>query len=106
MSSTLFNVSVAFDKASYNAGETITMTLTGDATFVSDQTTTTSTGGPLNITAVADNGATTQISSPTFTVVTTNPPTTTTLNVKLSTIAGDSRTWTIAPNGKTATAVA
>lgn len=107
MATTTFNVSAAYDKAAYNAGEVMTITLSGNAVFVSDIGTSNTQSGSLDLTVAADNGAVTHIAAPSVTITTVVPPISTTLNVVLSTVADTSgRAWTIQPGGKSAKATA
>ena len=100
--SDVFNVNVAYDKASYNAGETMTVNLTG-----SDAVTTTSQSPSGSLTVTITNPA--DGASQTFTVtgVPINLTTTTNQAVKITAITDSSgRTWSIAGNGLSATAIA
>ena len=107
MATTTFNVSASYDKASYTAGETMRITLAGNATFVGDGTTTASQSGALDLTVTAENGAVTHVVAPAVTIYTSTPSTPQTLSVIISLIADTSaRLWTIAADGKSATAVA
>lgn len=106
MANTTFNVSAAYDKAAYNAGEQMKITLSGNATFVGDPTVVTSQASA-DLTVAADNGVVTQVIASGATVTTTTPATPQTLNVSLSAVADTlSRVWTIAADGKSATATA
>jgi len=106
MANTTFNATVAYDKTSYNAGEQMKMTLSGNATFVGDPTVTTVQASS-DCTLSADNGVITHITASGATVTTTTPATPQTLNVVISSIADtSSRVWTIAADGKSATAIA
>ena len=105
MANTTFNVSAAYDKTTYNAGEQMTITLSGDATFT-DTVVTDTQSGSLDQTITAENGETTNIISPSVTIKTTNNISQT-LNCVISNIvATDGRAWTIAADGKKATAIA
>lgn len=107
MASTTFSVSAAYDKVAYNAGEVMTITLSGNAVFVGDATSTSSQSGTLDLTVTADNGAITHVAAPSVTITTTVPPVSQTLNVVLSNVADTSgRAWVIQPGGKSAKATA
>lgn len=96
-----FNVTAAYDKPSYNAGDVMTVTISGG-----DVQTTINTGqtGALTLTITAADGATTTIALPATVVKTTI---TTPQSVKITSIADTSnRVWTIATSGLTATAIA
>jgi len=96
-----WNVTAAYDKPSYNAGDTMTVTITGgDVQSVTSAQQT----GALTITLKAADGATTTIQVPATTVNTT---TTTPQSVQITSITDTSgRQWTIAGNGLSATAKA
>lgn len=106
MAQTTFGVTAAYDKTSYNAGELMTINLSGNATFVGDPTVVTEPIPNVVCTAIAENGVTTEITASGATKTTTTPAAPQTLNVVLSALVGDGRTWTIAANGKSATATA
>lgn len=107
MATTTFNVSAAYDKASYTAGEVMTITLSGDATFIGDGTSTNTQSGTLDLTVTATNGAVTHVAAPSVTITTIIPPVPQTLNVVLSSVvATDGRIWTIQAGGKSAKATA
>ena len=99
-----FNVTAAFDKASYNAGDTMKVTITGDDVLTQQvQTTQTET---VTVSIVAADGATTTVGPVSAPVVTTTT-TTTHESVKIASIGDASgRTWTVDPSGLFATAVA
>jgi hypothetical protein len=105
MAQTTFGVSVAYDKTSYNAGETMTITLSGNATFVGDEIVGT-TPASVVCTVTADNGSVTEITASGATITTTIPAVPQTLNVVLTALVDGARVWTIAADGKSATAIA
>lgn len=97
-----FNVTAAYDKASYNKGDTMTLTISGG-----DVLTTGGTTAPVSvsITITAADGATNVITASGSSV--TSPGTATPQSVKMTSIADTSgRVWSIATSGLTATAVA
>lgn len=63
-----FNVTAAWDKPAYTAGEQMTATITGD---YSGTTTSTATVGPVTIPVVANSGAQSTVSVPAVQVTTT-----------------------------------
>ena len=78
-----FNVTAAFDKASYNAGDTMKVTITGDDVLTQQvQTTQTET---VTVSIVAADGATTTVGPVSAPVVTTTT-TTTHESVKIASI--------------------
>jgi hypothetical protein len=96
-----WNVTGAYDKASYNQGEVMTMTISGDyvAPVVTQQN-----AGPLTVSLQSDDGSVSSIVVPTVVV---NVTTQVHQNVVITSIVdGSGRTWTIAGNGKSATATA
>jgi hypothetical protein len=105
MAQTTFNVTAAYDKPAYNAGEVMTITLSGDATFT-DTVVTDSQSGSLDQTVTASNGEVTHLIAPSVTITTTNNISQT-LNCVYSAVADTSgRVWTIQPGGKSAKATA
>lgn len=100
-----FNVTAAYDKSSYNQGDTMTLTISGGDVLT--QTTTTQTpSGALSVTIAAADGSTTTINVPPGTVNVTTT-TTTPESVKITGVSDSSgRTWTIASGGLSATATA
>jgi hypothetical protein len=99
-----FNVTAALDKASYNAGDMMTLTINGGDVL----TTTTSTANPVSGTVhlVAADGVTQDVafSGATVTTTTTNS---TPESVKITSVSDSSgRVWTISASGLTATAMA
>jgi hypothetical protein len=99
-----FSVAVTLDKAAYNAGDTITATLSGNDV----QTTTVATPqGPFTGQVVANDGATLQVTIAAFTV---NSTVAAPQSVKFDTTAPiadpSGRKWTFGPDGLTATATA
>jgi hypothetical protein len=96
-----FNVTAAYDKASYNKGDTMTVTISGG-----DVLTTTSQvqSGTLSLTITAADGAVTTIPlQPVNIAVTTATPE----SVKITgAVDSTGRVWTIGATGLTATAIA
>ena len=98
-----FNVTAAYDKPAYNAGDTITVSISG-----SDVLTTTSQAqvGPLTLHLAAADGATQDITLPSESVAVT---TTTPESVVITGITDNGpnpRAWTIGAGKVTATATA
>jgi uncharacterized protein YfaS (alpha-2-macroglobulin family) len=94
------SVTVAFDKATYNQGDTMTLTISGSAvssagSTVSEQPT---------VTVVASDGTTASI-QPTATSITVTSTTNLVTLIQSINDAGG-RTWAVAANGLTATATA
>jgi len=102
----VFNVTAAYNKPSYTAGEVITVTISG-----SDVHTVVTTGqiGPLSISLVAADGATSTLAVPQTTVSVT---TTTQESVVIDTTkpivdtSPTPRVWTVSANKLSITAVA
>lgn len=95
-----FNITATLDKASYNVGDTMTLTIAG-GDILTQSTTATLTG---TVTVQAADGAVTTVP---FGPVTVNGTTSTPQSVRISSIAdSDGRVWTIAADGKSATAIA
>lgn len=98
-----WNVSANYDQPSYTQGQTITVKLSGADVLT---TTTTGTAGPLVIRVTAADGAVTTLNVPTAQVtMTVAIPE----SVKITAVQDNGtppRTWTISPDGLTATAVA
>lgn len=101
----VFNVTASYDKLAYNAGDVMTITISGNDVLTS-QVQTQQQSGTLTLTITAADGATTTIQVPPTTVtVTTNNSTPE--SVKITGIVDTSgRNWTIATGGLTATATA
>lgn len=96
-----WNVTGAYDKSSYNKGDTMTVTISGGDVL---STTTVQQSGTLTLTITAADGATTTI---TMASVPINVTTTTPESVKITGVTDTSgRTWTIAANGLSMTATA
>lgn len=96
-----WNVTAAYDKTSYNAGETMTINISGgDVQTI----TTDSPGGNVTLTITAADGAVTTVSlSPTSISTTVATP----QSVAITGVADDSgRVWTISGNGLSASATA
>jgi hypothetical protein len=100
-----FSVSAAYDKTSYNKGDTMTVTISG-GDVLTQTTTTQQQSGALTLTLTAADGATTTITLPPE-VVNVTSTTTTPESVKITGITDTSgRTWAINANGLSATATA
>jgi hypothetical protein len=102
----VFNVTAAYDKPSYNQGDTITVTISGG-----DVLTQTLTGqiGPLAIPVVAADGATATVSLPQTTVtVTTATPESVVIDTTRPVVdtSPTPRTWTVSANKLSITATA
>lgn len=96
-----FSVTATFDKSSYTAGQTMTLTISGEAT--STTTTQETLSGTINL--LAADSATQSISLPSGVTVTST--TTTPETVKIASVTDDKgRTYTVAANGLSATATA
>jgi hypothetical protein len=101
-----FNVTAAYDKPSYNQGDTITVTISGG-----DVLTSSSTGqiGPLSISLVAADGSTSTISVP-QTAVTITSSTNESVKIDSTKPVVDTsptpRTWAFSANGLSITATA
>jgi hypothetical protein len=98
-----FNVTAAYDKSSYNTGDTITVTISGG-----DVLTTTVQGqvGPLVLTITAADGVTIPLNVPQQPV---SIPTSTPESVKITAVSDTSptpRIWTISASGLSITATA
>ena len=101
-----FNVTGAYDKPSYNSGDTITVTISGG-----DVLTQTLQGqiGPLSIPVVAADGATATVSLPQTTVtVTTATPESVVIDTTRPIVdtSPTPRTWTVSSNKLSITATA
>ena len=101
-----FNVTAAYDQQSYTAGQTITVTISGN-----DVETQTLTGqiGPLAIPVVAADGATATVSLPQTTVtVTTATPESVVIDTTRPIVdtSPTPRTWTVSANKLSITATA
>jgi NMD protein affecting ribosome stability and mRNA decay len=97
-------VSAALNASSYNQGQTMTLTVSGQNVHTGDPSTTNET---LTITATiqSSSGATHNVSAQPVTVVSSTPGETTLEDVTIvSVVDSGGRTWTMA--GRTATAVA
>jgi hypothetical protein len=105
MATTTFNVSFSYDKAAYDKGETMTITMSGDATFT-DTVVTQEMSGSLDQTFVAQNGEVQHLMAPSVTIVKTENVSQSLPVVYQNIVAADGRVWTIKPDGKSATAVA
>lgn len=104
MSDNFSGVTASFDKSSYNAGETITITIAGVDVLTQTTTTQAAITGTINLTAA--DGSTDTISFPAGAVVNTTTTVATNESVKMTGLTDPNRTWTVAANGLTATATA
>ena len=101
-----FNVTAAYDKPSYNQGETMTITISGDDVLTE---TIQSQVGPVTIPVVAADGAQSEVSVPAITVQIT---TVSHLSVVIDTTrpvvdsSPTPRTWAVAANNLSISAVA
>lgn len=98
-----WNVTATYDKPSYNQGDTITVTISGDDVLTQQVP---GTAGPLTIALTAADGATTSVVVPSVPVTLT---TTTPESVKITSVqdtGATPRTWTLSASGLTATATA
>lgn len=100
-----WNVSASYDKASYNSGETMTVSVSGS--YVVESTTTTEQqSGSLTLTITAADGVITTVALPPV-PVTVSVPTQIDVEWTVTGVSDTSgRNWTIAPGGKSITAVA
>lgn len=94
MTDNFSGVSVTLDKTTYNKGDTITATLSGVATSGS-------TGSIVADITVTDALGATQVFHINVPLTSTVPE-----SVKITAVSDADRTWTIASDGKTATAIA
>lgn len=101
--SDVFNVTASTDKSVYNAGDLMTLTISGSDVLTSTTVTPTTFTGTVNV--VAADGA---LDAAPFTLVVNVPTTTTTPeSVKISSVVDSSgRVWTVSASGNTATATA
>lgn len=96
-----FNVTAAYDKASYNVGDTIIATISGGDVLTN---TVSGTSAPFALSATMADGSTAQIVMPSaaVSVITTAPE-----SVRITGVSDTGgRTWAIAANGLSASAVA
>lgn len=105
-----FNVTAAWDKASYAAGQTITGTISGNDVLTTT-TTTTGTAGPVAIPVVAADGAQSTVSIPAVQVTTTSTvatPQSVVIDTTRPIVDNGPapRTWTVAANMLSITATA
>ncbi len=97
----VFSVTAAYDRSTYNRGDTMTITISGGDVLT---TTTQVPSGAVTLTVTAADGATTTIALATVPVNTT---TTSPQSVRVTGVADTSgRAWTIATNGLSLTAIA
>ncbi|WP_024516839.1 hypothetical protein [Bradyrhizobium sp. Tv2a-2] len=100
-----WNVTAAYDKSSYNAGDVMTVTISGNDVLTTT-TTTQQQSGALTLTLTASDGSTTTITIPATTVTSTHT-TSTPESVTVTGFSDDSgRVWTIAPSGLSISATA
>jgi hypothetical protein len=105
-----FNVTAAWDKSSYNAGDTITGTISGSDVLTSTSTVT-STGGPVTVPVVAADGAQSTVVLPTVqvnTVTTTTTPESVVIDTTRAIVDNGSpaRSWVVSANKLSITATA
>ena len=108
--SDVFNVTAAWDKASYTAGQTITGTISG-ADVLTSTTSVVENVGPVTIPIVAADGATSTVSVPAVAVTVTSTTTTPeSVVIDASRPVVDSgvppRVWVVSANKLSITAVA
>jgi Bacterial Ig-like domain (group 3) len=97
----VFNVTAAYDKATYNKGDLMTVTISGGDVLTQVNS---AQSGTLTLTITAADGSTTSIALPDVTINTT---TTTPESVKITgAVDSTARPWTIASNGLSVTATA
>lgn len=100
-----FNVTASYDKASYNQGDTMTVTISG-GDVLTQTTGSQQQSGNLTLTITAADGSVTTVSVPSATInisTTTSTPE----SVKITGVSDTSgRNWTIAASGLSATATA
>jgi hypothetical protein len=102
----VFSVTAAWDKTSYNQGDTITGTISGSDVLT---TTTTTTVGPVSVPVVAADGAKFKVSLPAVpvTVTTTTPESVTIDTTQPIVDSGPTpRTWVVSANKLSITATA
>jgi hypothetical protein len=96
-----WNVTASYDKSSYNQGDVMAIAIVGNyvADVVSQQQ-----AGPYSLELTADDGTKTNISVPAVPVSVTNHISN---NVRITAVTpSDGRTWTLAADGKSVSAVA
>lgn len=101
-----FNVTGAYDKPSYNQGDTITVTISGGDVLTQ---TSQSQIGPLTVPVVAADGATSTVSLPqTTATITTATPESVTIDTTRPVVdtSPTPRTWTVSANKLSITATA
>lgn len=100
-----WNFIASYDKPSYDKGDTMTATISGDYVLTTT-TTTQQQSGALTLTLTAADGAKTSISLP-ATAVNVSTTTTSHQPVKITGVSDTSgKAWTIGATGLTATALA
>ena len=108
--SDVFSVTAAWNKTSYNTGDTMTGSITGTNAHTTGGTTVTETGGPVEIPVVSESGAASVVELPVVNVVRTVAGTTTTEAVVIDTAAFTAlqggRTWVVSADKKSISAVA
>lgn len=98
-----FNVTASFDKSSYNQGDTMTLTISGDDVLITTTTTAEAVSGTISLTAA--DGSTSTLTFPAGVTVNVTTTTTTPESVKMTSVTDSAgRTWTVAASGLTATA--
>lgn len=100
-----WNVSASYDKSSYNAGETMIVSVAGS--YVVDSTTTTEQqSGSLTLTLTAADGTITSVALPPVPVTVSVPGQTEVAWTVTEVSDTSGRNWTVAPDGKSVSAVA
>lgn len=100
-----FNVTAAYDKTSYNQGDTMTITISGNDVLTQTTSSSLPTGN-VTLTITAADGATTTVNVPVATVNITTT-TTTPQSVRITGYVDTSgRAWSINANGLSMTATA
>lgn len=98
-----FNVTAAYDKASYNTGDTMKVSISGDDVLTQSVTLS---AGPLTLGIKAADGATETITVPATTVLGTTSTPESVVITSVTDSGTPPRTWTIDPSGLFATATA
>jgi hypothetical protein len=109
----VFSVSASWSQASYNAGQTMTGTISGTNTHTTSDTTTHQTAGPVTIPVSASpSGAQSTVTLAGVDVATTAPGSTTTEQVTIDTTrpivdsGATPRNWVVSADRKSISAVA
>lgn len=108
--SDVFSVTAAWDKASYNAGDTITGTISG-TDVLTTTTTTQGTAGPLTVPIVAADGAQSTVTVaavPVTVVTTTTLPESVVIDTTRPIVDSSAtpRTWTVSTDKRSITGTA